>query len=675
MMEIISGILKYNKNMEKHSFNFQLNEGKYSNDDVRIIVEEKSVEDDYYLNVILVPKVELEIDDISIEMGYEFSYDDRIFVNGYQSWTESREFGVNERMKGFPFFYMPAIEGKYKLTGIGDYKFMKYSGKKGVLHGYTYTYVRDKDDYLVLIGSLSEKNGFTVFKCDTHRDRIIIAKDCAGLNLEKGEYKIFELAFIEGNESAVFKKYFGMQNMNAAVSAPLTGWTSWYNYYNDITEKTVLENLDNFASRKIPVDCIQIDDGYQKAVGDWMSVNDKFPGGMKNVSDRIREKGYKAGIWIAPFVCEENSDLFREHNDWILKYPSGDPVYSGFYDRWSGNHYSLDVYNSGFREYLRRVFDVICNKWNFDLIKADFIYGAAVIPRKDRTRSGIIGDAVDFLNEISGGKTILGCGIPLGAAFGKIPYCRIGPDVSLFWEDARLKKINYRERVSTVSSLGNTISRRHMNGTAFGNDPDVFILRNDNVGLNANQKHTLFLTNLIFGSLLFTSDNIAGYDEETYRMYCSAFPLKPKEILEVKSTSKVTGVVFKIGGLTYRTYINLTGLNLSLKLDGGTYYGLGEIIAGDTYLTLGQYESVCFLKLGDDDGFEIAGGTASIFPGSEIDDFKAADNAVSFSVNPKTVNKGAVLIRIPSGLSEAVVNGKTVKAEKTEGLNLIKISI
>ncbi|MDR2374999.1 MAG: hypothetical protein LBD96_01020, partial [Treponema sp.] len=52
---------------------------------------------------------------------------------------------------------------------------------------------------------------------------------------------------------------------------PLVGWCSWYYYYNEITEETIMATINGFKALKetVPVDVIQIDDGYQKYYGDW----------------------------------------------------------------------------------------------------------------------------------------------------------------------------------------------------------------------------------------------------------------------------------------------------------------------------------------------------------------------------------------------------------------------
>ena len=48
----------------------------------------------------------------------------------------------------------------------------------------------------------------------------------------------------------------------------------------------------------------------------------------------------------------------------------------------------------------------------------------------------------------------------------------------------------------------------------FGNDPDVFLLRDDNMRMSFARRTALTKVNALFGSLLMTSDKISDYDEE-----------------------------------------------------------------------------------------------------------------------------------------------------------------
>src|SRR5262249_14054797 len=48
-----------------------------------------------------------------------------------------------------------------------------------------------------------------------------------------------------------------------------TVWCSWYHYFGGVTEADILENLDAIGRHDLPVDVVQIDDGWQAEIGDW----------------------------------------------------------------------------------------------------------------------------------------------------------------------------------------------------------------------------------------------------------------------------------------------------------------------------------------------------------------------------------------------------------------------
>lgn len=50
------------------------------------------------LTVDLCPKEKILFKTFKITFDYDFKSSSKIFVNGYQSWTDSREYAVNEKM-------------------------------------------------------------------------------------------------------------------------------------------------------------------------------------------------------------------------------------------------------------------------------------------------------------------------------------------------------------------------------------------------------------------------------------------------------------------------------------------------------------------------------------------------------------------------------------------------
>lgn len=501
------------------------------------------------------PHRPLTLHALILELDYTFDNDETIFMNGYQSWTDSREFFQDEKMHRISKLATPLMN-KYQFDKYGDTNFKKTSKRRGDFHGYTYGYIR-KDDRYTLIGSLSERSGFTILNTSVKDKMIWIEKDCAEIEIDQC-YEAFDLVFIEGKENDVFDAYFEAMNIQPPKAKPLTGWTSWYNYYQNISEAIMLKNLEALHSVNKHIDIVQVDDGYQSFIGDWLDVDvNKFPKGMKHIAQNIHDKTYQAGLWLAPFVCETNSRQFNEHPDWIQRDKQGNLALAG--GNWS-RFYALNLELPEVKAYIRHVFDVVLNEWGYDLVKLDFLYAVCMHPTKTKTRGQIMCEAMDFLRECVGDKLILACGVPLGPSFGRVDYCRIGCDVGLDWNDKPYMRLFHRERVSTLNALGNAIGRRQLNGRAFINDPDVFFFRTDNIQLTQTQKETVATINKHFGDLLFTSDDISTYNPSQHQNFDEIMNKKKIEMIDVRCQRK---------GLIEYTYLNEAVLyDAKINLDG-----------------------------------------------------------------------------------------------------------
>jgi len=178
-------------------------------------------------------------------------------------------------------------------------------------------------------------------------------------------------------------------------------------------------------------------------------------------------------------------------------------------------------------------------------------------------------EAMEFLRELCGERLILGCGVPLGPAFGQVDYCRIGNDVGLQWEDSFLRFLGYRERASTLNCITSTIARRHLNGRAFLNDPDVFILRTPHQEMTRDQRMTLFRVNLALGALAMTSDDLAEYTEDELTAYLSMFPLEKKTLRAVERHEGAYLVRYDVGEEHRVLIANLSSSPQTLLAVGG----------------------------------------------------------------------------------------------------------
>lgn len=487
-------------------YRFNGNDIVHEGADSAYLTADYSVTDDS-VRLTLKPKAHIELTDACFVFDHDFRDDDRFFANGYQSWTTSREYMKSDVQTGV----MPLAKkiGLGNLAGISaDIRFCLDDEQPGIFRSHCYTYIKNKEDYF-LIGSLSEKQGYTVIKGDMLRHTITIAKDVEGLAIDS-EYPLFDIVMLSGTEGEVFDGYFDRMGVKKPHIDHLAGYTSWYNYFQNINESIILRDLNAMDVVRDDANIFQIDDGYETFVGDWLDPNPaKFPDGMKAIADRIHDKGYMAGIWLAPFNVQIKSRTYREHPDWVIKDEKGKPMLgcAGW-----GGAYTLDIYNPEAREYIRHVFDVVLNEWGYDMVKLDFLYSQCMMPRNNKTRGTIMCEAMAFLRECCGDKLILGCGVPLGAAFGYVDACRIGCDVDLKYAGKYYNKLKLNNEIPSAQlSMNNAIFRRQLNGRVFLNDPDVFFFRYSNLKFTTEQKILLAYINHICGDVLFVSDNMGEY--------------------------------------------------------------------------------------------------------------------------------------------------------------------
>lgn len=506
------------------------------------------------LKLKLEPKSKIVLIDIILHYEKTFDENDRIFANGYQSWTTSREYSINDKQKGLTG--LSATKLIRKLTAIsGDYDFIYYPMIKGQFHSFTYSYIR-RDEDVELIGSLSERSGYTVIGYNMRENAMFIRKDLEGYE-PKEAVELFNLVYFKGDYDSVFDNYFEEMKVLKPKIDHISGYTSWYNYYGGISEAIIRRDLEGLAKLGDKAGIFQIDDGYQSKVGDWQTIKeDIYPSGMRAISDAIHSKGLMAGIWVAPFAAAKDSVVAKEHPDWLIRNRNGKKELGCV--GWGGA-YTLDIYVPEAREYIKNCFKTILDDWNFDLVKLDFLYAQCITPRKNKTRGQIMCEAMDFLRECVGDKLILGCGVPLGPAFGKVDLCRISCDVAKSFNDVFYANIINNEIPSTRNVITNAVFRRHLNGRVFTNDPDVFYLReNDHnkkdslankhgaLKFTEKQRELLATINNMCGDVLFVSDDVGAYNEKQMQDIQKYF---------AKSTKKCIGANYQDKNILVVDYI------------------------------------------------------------------------------------------------------------------------
>ena len=101
---------------------------------------------------------------------------------------------------------------------------------------------------------------------------------------------------------------------------------SWEATYFDFDAEKLMRLARAAAS--LGVELFVLDDGWfgtrnndLGGLGDWWVNQEKLPGGLAGLAGQINALGMQFGLWIEPEMISEDSQLYREHPDWVLCAP------------------------------------------------------------------------------------------------------------------------------------------------------------------------------------------------------------------------------------------------------------------------------------------------------------------------------------------------------------------
>ena len=644
-----------------------------------LLVEERQLR----LAVTLHPAVPLELLEAKLELRLSPELHREVvsgLANGWQSWSLTRELDRTGTLD-------PPSPLLWFLRPLGDSGFTPHGSGPGVFHSWSFTHLRLREGF-VLAGSTAEDSGFTLLRLDLQTGTIEAEKDCAGRRLAGAPYRLFGLHVERcaglGEAMDRYLKAAGIAPRPVPARKAF-GWTSWYRHYTKIAERAILEDLDALAGLGVAADYFQIDDGYAPAVGDWLQPSPKFPRGMQAIAEQVRARGFSPGIWLAPFVVEKRSRVFRDHPDWLLRDEHGLPVDAGWNPSWSGTFYALDSSRAPVREHVRAAVSTMVGEWGFELVKADFLYAAALRPTPGRTRGERMAEALELLREAVGEKTLLACGVPLASAAGRVEHSRIGPDVSPYWEDRLLARLRHGERVSTRASLVNTLERAHLNRRFFGNDPDVFILRRTRSRLTVREARTLFVVNYLLSGILLFSDDPAGYGPEK-RLLLRGFPMLTPERAEVSRQGGLYHVALGCRGQRYLLLANLGDADELISLSPGQLQGEiafdqleGELLPAPDGLSAVVPAHGCRLfKISPAvEAPVVLGTTLHLLGGAGDVELTEGEAGLSIRLRGGVEARGRVVVGLPAGSAGEVVrvDGRPLTVREKRGVRYVELDL
>jgi alpha-galactosidase len=319
-----------------------------------------------------------------------------------------------------------------------------------------------------------------------------------------------------------------------------TGWCSWYQFSSEdftgmLTAEDINHNLrasDDLRS-ELPLDIIQIDDGFETQVGDWFTFQDGFPEGLAPLAAEISHRGFTPGIWLAPFILHPKAKLANRHPDWLLRNRLGLPVNAGFL--WNTFPRVLDLTQPDALGYVHDVVESAVNEWGFPYLKLDFLYAAA-LPGHHRdqtqTRAQILRTSLEAIREAAGGETfLLGCGCPLGPAIGLVDGMRIGADTATRWRPS-FRGVEYfikdeHSLPAAFNALHNALTRSDLHQRWWINDPDCLLLRPE-THLTRPEVQTIASVIGLSGGSMLLSDHLPDLPQDRLRIAEALLPLIEK---------------------------------------------------------------------------------------------------------------------------------------------------
>lgn len=472
----------------------------------------------------------------------------RVFVNGWNAWsfTGAIQQGDRPSTPGLPGIFCAAFH-----HGAGPAEFDRSNNKE--LYSEMFALLSDKSRGTgLLLGFLTQHEQFGAFSFDEHFVEVGAHCRCDGQLLKPGtslqsDWCMLELQPILPEEplaafmarsaqvnAAMLQQVHGIDACVVDTTRVPVGWCSWYHFYEAISEDNLLANLGMMAKLRpqLPLELFQIDDGYQQAWGDWLTLDPlKFPTkSMRDMVMAVRAQGLRPGLWLAPVAVDKHSRVAAEHPEWIIRQQGG------LSDGWASNSancgkwfYGLDVTVPEVQTFIRETLATVSHgDWSFDYLKLDFLYAAALKgARQDPTlnTAQVLQLALRLIREAVGPSTyVLGCGSPLGATIGWVNANRVSSDAGPAWlptfplPDCKWNLPCGRNMVR------NTINRLPMHGVWWVNDPDCMLLR-ESTQFTPSEVVGIATVKALSGGSFLVSDDLESVSRSRMRVAQAMLPV------------------------------------------------------------------------------------------------------------------------------------------------------
>ena len=442
---------------------------------------------------------EVVVEAIGVEGGLVLPGATGWLSNGFQSWSQSGVLTLSEPVSEEALLV--------ELLKRGDDEILR----DGVTHSWWHTAVGG-GELSLFMGALTSarlKSWAQVYRGEAQALALRCVSGLTGdvVALSVGESVEGEAWFVAlGDDLAAmgtaYAEALPSYRRSAEHAAPAeAGWNSWYDLFSHVTEEDVRENaalaaqiLSPLLPEGAPPLRITVDDGWQRAWGDW-TVNEKFPSGLDGLAADLSAQGFAMGVWLAPLLVSVDAPLASAHPEWLVEgavFPH--PV--------EGEMRVLDVTHPEAAAHLQEVIQTLVG-WGYDFLKIDFLFAGTYEGGHHVPVTGMAHyhQAMALIREAAGPETVLlAVASPGIATTAYADGWRVGHDIAYEPIGAHWAFIPNQLR---------SVAARWPICLAVLCDADPVLMR----GLPAEEVSTGGWVVALSGGALFLSDNLPALDE------------------------------------------------------------------------------------------------------------------------------------------------------------------
>jgi alpha-galactosidase len=628
------------------------------------------------------------------------------FSNGWQSWSPSQWYAATDRMNvsNLGPLQLPMIQNHGtplpRKNGQFSSDFFAVIGDRAARTGF-------------VLGSLSQKNHFTSlfanFKEQTSL-RMWANGDDAQLDPEHNmttDWAVFNPILLDHRDP--LDKYLDAVAREYQIRIPQdspVGWCSWYHFYTHISEPIIRQNLDAIVAQQetLPIQLVQIDDGFESQIGDWFTFKPEFPRGVAPLAAEIKKQGLLPGLWLAPFILHPKAEIVKQNPDWLLRKTNGKPVNAGFV--WGTLTTALDLTVPEALDYACQVVKTASAEWGYPYLKLDFLYAAALHGEygdPTLTRAQVLRKAMEAIREAVGPEvTLLGCGAPFGSMLGLVEAMRIGEDVSGDWvpvfNGIKLFIKNETAMPCARNSIRNILTRANLHQHWWINDPDCLLVRPE-THLSLAEVRSLASAIVLTGGSLLVSDDLPKLPKDRMRIAECLLPVigERAQVLDWFDAAMPAKLrldqVNETGGWSLLTKFNWKDHAADLTLSASEYqlpecdYWVSEFWGGTTALVK-EGREIRFNKVPAHGCVVTAwrraqtgqavylGSDLHISQGIEIAEWKVSGKEINTTLRLPRKASGKIKLFMPGEVKEVKVNDHRVEDKPdADGVLTIPVEI